>query len=414
MADFAAHLVDRVLPFVPVRQWVLSLPIPMRLALAFDRELCRRARSIFVRAIQGSLERRAMRAGIPYPETGAVTVVQRFGSALNLNLHFHSLVLDGVLASRTATGALEFFDLGPPPPEELARILARVRARILLMLRRQGVLTPESRLDESFLPADSTTLAACAAASSQRRIALGPECGQPLARRRDPALALPYRFVDDTCVDAQGFSLHAGVSIPAHDRHALERLCRYLLRPPVSDDRLTLTDDGRIALELKTPYDDGTTHFLFKPAEFLARLAALVPPPRAHTVVYHGILAPNATRRAEIVPGHQPSQPDRSADRPQVRPRNYTWAELMKRVLALDVLQCPCGGRRSLIAVITQMSVIRAILLSLGLNPDPPVCGSARGPPATDCNVTARSDAEPSVGGEPQGHSEIRFDPDAG
>jgi len=79
-----------------------------------------------------------------------------------------------------------------------------------------------------------------------------------------------------------GFSLHAGVAAEAHQRDKLERLCRYIARPAVSEKRLSLLDDGRIRYQLKTPYRDGTTHVIFEPLDFLARLAALVPKPRVN------------------------------------------------------------------------------------------------------------------------------------
>ena len=303
---------------------------------------------------------------------------------MNLNLHYHSLVLDGVFHS-VGTAEPRFLRFPAPTEEELARLLSTIRSRILAVLRRRGLAPEDYHLGVDPLPVDSPTLAACAQASLQRRVAFGPNCGQPIPRRRDPTRVRPYSFPKDGCVEAEGFSLHANVDIEAGCRNDLERICRYLLRPPVSDDRLSLTEDGRIALELKTPFSDGTTHFLFDPMSFLERLAALVPPPRAHLVVYHGVLASAAALRPEIVPraptaGGESDSSSRKADpdEPTTRPRNYRWAELMLRVFAIDVLECPCGGRRSLIAVITQPDVIRAILDCLALSSN----GSPRSPPS--------------------------------
>ena len=73
-----------------------------------------------------------------------------------------------------------------------------------------------------------------------------------------------------------GFSLHAGVATRAHERDKLERLCRYISRPAVSVKRLSLTRHGKVRYELKTPYNDGTTHVIFEPLDCIARLAALV------------------------------------------------------------------------------------------------------------------------------------------
>ena len=74
-----------------------------------------------------------------------------------------------------------------------------------------------------------------------------------------------------------GFDLHANVWVSAHDRAGLERLARYVLRPPFAQERLRLRSDGRVALELKTAWHDGTRELVFEPLEFLERLAAMTP-----------------------------------------------------------------------------------------------------------------------------------------
>jgi hypothetical protein len=90
MADTAAHLVGRVFPEVPIRQWVLSLPFAVRYRLAFDAHLISDVLHIFVQAVFGSLRRRAgFATSNRKVRCGAVNFVQRFGDALNLNVHFH-------------------------------------------------------------------------------------------------------------------------------------------------------------------------------------------------------------------------------------------------------------------------------------------------------------------------------------
>jgi hypothetical protein len=74
----------------------------------------------------------------------------------------------------------------------------------------------------------------------------------------------------------EGFDLHAGVRVPAGHRDRLERLCRYALRPPLADERLHRTPSGDVAVQLRTPWGDGTTHVAFSPSAFLARLAVLI------------------------------------------------------------------------------------------------------------------------------------------
>jgi len=107
MAERAAHLVDHVMPDVPVRQCVLSLPHRLRYRLAWDHDLCRRVAAVFLGAVFRLLSDQGRAAGLEQPRGGAVAVIQRFGGALNLNVHIHALVLDGVFA-RDAAGVVAF------------------------------------------------------------------------------------------------------------------------------------------------------------------------------------------------------------------------------------------------------------------------------------------------------------------
>ena len=103
------------------------------------------------------------------------------------------------------------------------------------------------------------------------------------------------------CANAHGFSLHAGVRCAAEQRSELEHLCRYITRPVIANERLSVNHAGQVVLKLKTPYRDGTSHLVMSPPEFMQRLAALVPRPRLHLIRFHGVLAPHAKLRAAIV-----------------------------------------------------------------------------------------------------------------
>src|SRR5215468_10431864 len=99
-----------------------------------------------------------------------------------------------------------------------------------------------------------------------------------------------------------GFDLHANVWVRANDRAGLERLCRYvLLRPPFAQERLRLRSDGRVALELKTAWHDGTRKLVFELLEFLERLAAMTPRPETNLLICHGVLAPRARWRSRVI-----------------------------------------------------------------------------------------------------------------
>jgi hypothetical protein len=104
---------------------------------------------------------------------------------------------------------------------------------------------------------------------------------------------------------AGGFSLHAGLDIAPEQREKLERLCSYISRPPVATERVALTASGQVRYTLKTPYRDGTTHIVLEPLDLMARLAALVPPPRMHLTRFHGVFAPHSRLRAAVTPAHR-------------------------------------------------------------------------------------------------------------
>src|SRR5881628_2181427 len=163
MAELAAHLVDAVLPHVPVRQWVLTLPYRLRYLLAWNHKLCRAVLAVHVRAVLGFYRRRARRRGVPDGRSGVVTVIQRFGGGLQLNVHFHSLFLDGVFAE-APDGTLEFHPAGPPTDEEVARVLATIHRRVRRVLTRRG-LEVEDSPDVDSLAAESPVLAGISSAS---------------------------------------------------------------------------------------------------------------------------------------------------------------------------------------------------------------------------------------------------------
>ena len=166
------------------------------------------------------------------------------------------------------------------------------------------------------------------------------------------------------------------------DREGLERLCRYVARPAIATERLSELPDGRIAYDLRHPWSDGRTRVVFEPQSFLEKLAALIPPPRAHLVTYHGVLAPAAAMRSRVVPCASTARRCRGEPGSSAPSRRYPWADLLKRVFAVDALSCHrCGGRREVLALITEGRVVRAILECLGLPTEGPVVHPARGPP---------------------------------
>ena len=402
MADLAAWMVDAVIPDVPVRQWVLSLPYRLSYLCARDAELCSAVRRILVNAVFGSLRRRCGVSGKKakaraFP--GAVVFVQRFDSALRLNLHFHALFLDGVYRPTDESGRRVAFLTAPQLcDDDVAKAVRRIRQQVTQLLRRRGY-----ELDDPIDPSEheEPALAQCQAAAVQGRIAFGPEAGRWAQRVGfDPRAVEPQstgdrqtpRIAKKLCANDGGFSLHARVRVHACARRKLERLCRYAARGPIAQGRLSRTGDGRVLYRFKRSFRDGTTHVVLSPTEFIERLAAQVPPPRRHMVTYHGVLAPAAGYRDQVVPEDRPyrdavhrhrkkaSTEADEGDRPKRRPA--LWAELLMRTFGMDALHCPlCGGRRELIALITQPHTAQRILVAMGLPAEPPDLEPARPPP---------------------------------
>ena len=299
MANVAAHLVDRVLPDVPVRQYVLTLPYELRRLAAFKADVLTALARIFVEAVFARYRSRAGSDGIESPQCGSVNFVQRFGS-LNLHVHFHLLALDGVFA-RDARGGLVFHPAEAPTAADLEAIVARTARRSIAWLRKRGYIDDsplEARSNEE--PAQ-TALDACAAIAMGRgNVSTLPrdstqDDGHGAAEERPdkPALA----------VERDGFNVHAGVRIEAGDDLGRERLARYGARPPLSLERLRRLPGGRVAYRLKY-VDRGRRgkNRVMTGIEFMARLAAIIAPPRYPLVRFAGVLAPRSAWRREVVP----------------------------------------------------------------------------------------------------------------
>ena len=147
---------------------------------------------------------------------------------------------------------------------------------------------------------------------------------------------------------------------------------------------------GNVRYALKTPYRDGATHVIFEPEDLIARLAALVPRPRAHLTRYHGVFAPASPDRARIVPGTGAATANERGEAAATdRQRAMSWAQRLRRVFAIDIETCrQCGGKLRVIASIEAPAVIERILEHLGR--DAGSVDSAhpgRAPPARDTSL---------------------------
>jgi Putative transposase/Transposase zinc-binding domain len=313
MADFAAHLVDRVAPTsVPLRQWVLTVPHRLRARMMYDPALTTLVLRELIAAVSSWLRRRARRLGIRGAlKAGAVAVVQRFNSALDASPHFHTLFLDGVYSF--PVGSTPVFHPTPAPrDEDIARVAAAVCRRVERKLSEREPAAPQRHFEES-----AQLWCALAGASVAGVAATGPRRGRYLVRVRGARADVDAIVTGRLCADVAGFNLQAATRIAANDRAGIERMARYLARPPIATDRLSRLDDGRLELQLKRPWRDGTTAFVLTPHELIERLVALVPRPRAHLTRYFGVFAPAFAARAAIVPPGVTKTPRARGSRPR-------------------------------------------------------------------------------------------------
>ena len=384
MAESAKLLIDDVLQGYPVRQWVLSLPIPLRLLLARYPKHLSKVMQIIHRAIATDI---ILRAGYlkKQAKTGAVTYIQRFGSSLNLNIHFHMLFLEGVIIQKRER--TNFKRVKAPSHRDIECIVHTISHRIATYLEKAGLIQRD--MDNTFLDLpmdDEDSLLPLQAASVSYRIAVGKDAGKKVFSLQ----ILPAKDFDNygQLAKIAGFSLHAGVFAYAAQPDKLERLCRYIARPAVSEKRLSLTTTGNVRYELKTPFTDGTTHVFFSPIDFVGKLAALVPPPRLNLTRFYGVFAPNANVRAEVTASRRGKNGPRLAehlkdsDRPY-HARSMTWAQRLKRVFNIDITVCEACAKTNvkIIACITEVAVIEKILKHLDKQDPPIIANTCRAPP---------------------------------
>ncbi len=312
---------------------------------------------------------RAESQGVTGADTGCVLEIQRFADAGRLYPHAHALAPDGVFAP--ASDGARFHGLGPPTLDDIKAIVTATESRIhrLLARRKRSGRVPEGSEQLDLLlscarsPSEAVTEAQPQGLGKRPRA--GKKKGKPLCAR-SPA----------------GLELHAAVHVRAGDRSGLERLCRYIARPPVPEQRLSLLPDGRYEWRLKRTWKGGVRALVYEPLNLIARLAALIPLPMTKLRRFFGVFASAHPWRASVVP--QPPHPATAA-RPvaPTRPARMAWADLLRRVWNIDALRCgACSGRMLVVGVVKDPDVIQAILAAILISKEMAAGASGpRGPP---------------------------------
>ena len=361
MAETAAHLADHVFPPLPVRQWVLAVPKRLRCFLQRDAALQGTVLRIFLSVVERCLREHSP-ACPAAARIGAVAFIHRFGSSLNEHVHFHCCVIDGVFEPVVAPDDAPSVSFHAALTHALdaaafADVQARVRTRVLRTFVKRGLIDKDDAAEMRAWAHDG------------------------------------------------GFSVDGSVRIEGADRTGLEPLLRYCAGPPFALEHLHQRDAEHLVYRNPKPAR-GTApgarpaSLVLTPLELITKIAALVPPPRAHRHRYYGVLAPNASLRSVVTalaPAAVPPAPTSAASREEPRHRavsRYLWAMLLARIYEAFPLQCPiCHGQMRIIAFINDAGTVGKILNHIGQSTQPPRIAPARGPPPWEM-ATAAEQAE--------------------
>lgn len=329
-ALFGAFLTEEVVEDVGHCLWTFTIPKMLRVFFLHHRgllgRLCRAGWEV-VRELM------ATAVGDPTFQPGMVAVVQTYGDRLDWHPHVHAMATRGGWDAEGRFVSMPF--VSTVAAERL------LRHKVIALLRDEELLSDE-RIE----------------------------------------LLLSWRH--------SGLSAHDAVTVPPGNAKGIERLARYLLRSPVSLERLRLDPQARsVHYRPKSTRPEGGEP-TFETTEFLARLLQHVPQPRLHQVRYYGYYANLArARRAE---GAADPTTALEAETPapgaaERRRRRPSWAQLIRRIYEVDPLTCTeCGRRMRIIAFLLDPPVIRKILQHLATRPD-----RTRAPPVTPGVATAAS-----------------------
>jgi len=327
----AALLADEVLEEVGHAQWVFVMPKMLRLYFLHHRELLGRLTRAAWETV-GELMGAAAAGEIVRP--GMVAVVQTAGDLGHWHPHVHALVSRGGWTREWQWVPVPYVD------QHSAELL--FRHKVMRLLQDEGLLSDERT-----------------------------------------ELLLSWRHT--------GFSVHNRVRVEPEDAAAVERLARYILRPPFSLERMSWSGEGEVRYRRKAGHDGGSHQAsdqveTLEPAELLARVIMHIPEPRKHLVRYYGAYSnvSRGKRRRQIeeigdVPGPAEDRAVSGAPPADERRLRRRWSQLIKRVYEVDPLVCPsCGGEMKIIAFIVDHAVVDAILRHLARKPQ---SGTVRGPP---------------------------------
>lgn len=347
--DRSTFLRKRVIGSTPVRHWTFSLASPLRFFAGFDPSLISDVLTCYTDAQKRALRWKAKKLlklkSVEQASVASITTIQRWSKSLDLNVHFHSLVADGVFVQLEPDGEVTFHQLPPLTRHEIEDIAWDTCLRVRKMLIARGAW-------EDLPPGGDAT----AKTSRRRHIAgllrLGggePRvvrfCGAARHDAEDPA----------TPDGVQAFDLSVGEPVRAGDGNELEKLTRYILSPPFTDEQLHARADGTVLFTYKRPDSKGRKSRVLSHEKLLDKLILLTPKPYANLIRFHGAYAPNAQIRSLAVPEFIETHPGDSSAFDNDDEDYRAWSELRAHSFGSDVMMCPNGcGRLRLTAIRTK------------------------------------------------------------
>jgi hypothetical protein len=293
--------------------------------------------------------------------------------------------------------------------EQVQAVLADARKRIDRQLKKFGWQEEqgwrESKIDT--LRRTDPALAHLLASAVNGKQLTGEQAGQLPTKEGKLRSAEPKPH-GRNCAEWDGYSLHANTRVGELARAESEKLCRYVCRPAIAASRISQLPSDLVRIELKQPWRNGATAVLIPPADLVLRMAAQVPLPRRPSIRYHGIFGPNAALRSQVVPaGDKPKCKRHKAQSGTESEREtstrMTYAQALKRAFSIDILNCPCGGKRVVLAAVQNPASLARILRHVGLWPESDFgegIDAIRGPPDDIWPVDLDPSADMAAGAE--------------
>jgi len=315
MVETAAHLVENLIPAVPIRQFVISFPMRIRHYLRTD-DILQKVLRIVVEEIRKKLI--ACSPETSHAQIGAISFIHHFGNTLNIHPHFHLVVPDGIFSH---DGDSLLFHESFLAPDDIVDIQESIRKRVLRYFGRRGWFDKETV--EKMLAYENS-----------------------------------------------GFSLNANVRIQSWDREGLERLIRYCARPCFASENLSWNGPW-LQYRFPKPTHTGKKFIQLEPLEFIDRIAAFIPFPRRHRRHYHGVFAPNSPVRGRVTANakRRPRSsipPSLQEETEKVEKVSLDWAKLIARIYQDNPLVCGCGKEIKITAFVTHSAQIWRILRGIG------------------------------------------------